>query len=42
MRCLKGIYLLNLVFELKFLDIFMGREDPIAAVPNLFDSRSPF
>lgn len=22
-------YLLNLVFELKFLDVFMGREDPI-------------
>jgi hypothetical protein len=29
MSCLKGIGLLNLVFELKFLDVFMGREDPI-------------
>jgi len=29
MGCLGGIVLLNLVFELKFLDVFMGREDPI-------------
>ena len=29
MSCLKGVHLLNLVFELKFLDVFMGREDPI-------------
>jgi len=29
MSCLNGIVLLNLVFELKFLDVFMGREDPI-------------
>jgi len=29
MRYLRGIILLNLVFELKSLDIFMGREDPI-------------
>ena len=29
MSCLKGISLLNLIFELKFLDFFMGREDPI-------------
>jgi len=27
--CIKGTGLLNLVFELKFLDVFMGREDPI-------------
>ena len=26
---LKVLNLLNLVFELKFLDVFMGREDPI-------------
>ena len=29
MGCLRGISLLNLVFKLKFLDVFMGREDPI-------------
>jgi len=29
MSCLRGIGLLNLVFELKFLNVFMGREDPI-------------
>ena len=29
MGCLKGVDLLNLVFELKFLDVFMVREDPI-------------
>jgi len=29
MGCLKRVSLFNLVFELKFLDVFMGREDPI-------------
>ena len=29
MGCLRGIDLLNLAFEIKFLDIFMVREDPI-------------
>jgi hypothetical protein len=29
MSFLKGVGLLNLVFELKFLNVFMGREDPI-------------
>ena len=29
MGCLRGISLLNLVFKLKFLDVFMGREDPV-------------
>jgi len=29
MSCLKGTVLLNLVFELKFLDVFMGPEDPV-------------
>jgi len=29
MGCLRGIDLLNLAFEIKLLDIFMGREDPI-------------
>ena len=29
MGCLRGIDLLNLAFEIKFLDIFMGPEDPI-------------
>jgi len=29
MSCLKGTGLLNLVFKLKLLDVFMGREDPI-------------
>ena len=29
MSCLKGIVLFNLVSELKFLDVFMGRKDPI-------------
>ena len=29
MGCLRGIDLFNLAFEIKFLDIFMGREDPI-------------
>jgi len=29
MSCLNGNVLLNLVFELKFLDVFMVREDPI-------------
>ena len=24
-----GIVLLNLVFELKYFDVFMGREDPV-------------
>ena len=28
MGCLGSIVLLNLVFELKFLDVFMEREDP--------------
>ena len=30
--CLRGIDLSNLTFEIKFLDIFMGREDPIQFV----------
>ena len=29
MSFLKGVGLLNLVFELKFLNVFIGREDPI-------------
>ena len=29
MSCLKGVDLLNLVFKLKFLVVFIGREDPI-------------
>jgi len=29
MGCLRGIDLLKMVFEIKFLDDFMGREDPI-------------
>jgi len=29
MGCLRGVDLLNLVFELKFLDVFMGREVPV-------------
>jgi hypothetical protein len=29
MSCLEGIGLLNLVFELKFLNVFVGREDPL-------------
>ena len=29
MNCLRGIVLVSLVFELKFLNISMGREDPI-------------
>ena len=29
MSCLKGTGLLNLVFELKLFDVFMGREDSI-------------
>ena len=29
MCCLRGIDLSNFTFEIKFLDIFMGREDPI-------------
>ena len=29
MSCLRGTVLLNLVLELKFLDVFMGREGPI-------------
>ena len=29
MGCLRSIDLLNLVFEIKLLDIFMGREGPI-------------
>ena len=29
MGCLKGIGLLKLVLELKFLDVFMGREGSI-------------
>jgi len=28
MGCHRGIDLLNMVFEIKFLDDFMGREDP--------------
>jgi len=29
MSCLRSTVLLNLVFELKFLNVFMEREDPI-------------
>ena len=29
MGCLGCGYLLNLVFQSKFLDVFMGREDPV-------------
>lgn len=36
MGCLGGIDLLNLVFELKFLNVFVGREDPIEFYIYLF------
>ena len=37
MSFLKGISLLNVVFELKFLNVFMGQEDPIESPSRLLN-----